>query len=77
MKDLQFVYETNAVGTKWLCAIVDHTNKMVHIEQDRSLAIIVDWAVKNNCLESLKKGYSKVYRDLDFYVQDNNLVESL
>ena len=64
-------YSENAAGTKTLCAIADHENKILSLENDNSLQNCVNWTRTNLCQNLLDAGYIQVWRSLDNYVEAN------
>lgn len=69
----QKIFVKNMQYTDILCAIVDHKDKLVHLEQDNSAQNMVGFCRKMYCQQFIDAGYKQVWRNLDNYVIDNNI----
>jgi hypothetical protein len=66
-------YVKNMQDTDILCAIVDHEDKLIHLEQDASATNMVGYCRRMYCQHLIDANYTQVWRNLDNYVADNNI----
>ena len=72
MKRFEKFFCENMVGTDMLCVIADHERKILSCEQHDTSSNMVAWTLTNLC--SHLGDYQRVWRNLDFFTQDNNIL---
>lgn len=63
----------NMQDTDILCGVANHVDRVVSYEIEHSVQNMVGYCRTRFCNILEKEGYIIVYRNLDFYVADNNI----